>query len=354
MNPRENFLRTVEMDYPEWIPCSIALTPPIWHTYRERLEDLILKYPSIFGEYKRGSVDFDDFGIRRKGNTFTDEWGCVWLFLKDGLQGQVVKHPLESWDNLKDYKPPDPIAIGAFPREGLPPHPTFDEARAQIMKAKARGRLAAGSSAHGFLFQRLYYLRGFRNLMLDFVRKPPELQVLIDMVVDYNMKIVNKWLEFGVDLIGFGDDLGTQTRLTINPRTFRKYIIPAYSKIFKTVRAAGAHVHLHSDGHIIEVAEDLMEAGVTILNLQDLVNGLKEIKKVCKGRVCIDLDIDRQRIIPFGTPSRVKRHVEKAIKMLNSPSGGLMITVGIYPPTPLENIDALCEVLIEMGCGIKA
>lgn len=95
MDRRENYLRTVEMRGPEWIPCSIALTPLVWHTYREKLEDLVLRHPSIFDKHERGSHNFDDFGIRRKGNVFTDEWGCVWHFLKDGLQGQVMEHPLE-------------------------------------------------------------------------------------------------------------------------------------------------------------------------------------------------------------------------------------------------------------------
>jgi len=354
MNLRENYLRTVEMGGPEWIPCQVALTPLIWHTYRERLEDLVIEHPRVFGEYRRGSRDFDDFGIRRKGNIYGDEWGCVWYFLRDGLQGQVIKHPLEDWRALESYRPPDPLSYGAFPREGGPFHLRFEDARRQLLEARRTGRLAVGSCPHGFLFQRLYYLRGFENLMMDFVREPPELELLIDMVVEYNLKIVRKWLELGpLDVIFFGDDLGTQTRLPISPKTFRKYLFPAYSRIFGTVRDEGVHVRLHSDGHNIEVAEDLMEAGVTILNIQDLVNGIENIQKTCKGKVCIDLDVDRQRIIPFGKPKDVKAHIERVVKMLNSPDGGLMLTIEINPPTPLENIEAVCQALEELGCGPK-
>lgn len=54
--------------------------------------------------------------------------------------------------------------------------------------------------------------------------------------------------------------------------------------MFGAVRDTGTHVHFHSDGHIPEVAEDLVKAGVTILNPQDLVNGIEEIKKDAKGR----------------------------------------------------------------------
>jgi len=42
-----------------------------------------------------------------------------------------------------------------------------------------------------------------------------------------------------------------------------------------------------------------------ILNLQDMVNGIGWIKENLKGKVCIDLDIDRQRITPYGTEKEV-------------------------------------------------
>jgi len=354
MDIRENFLRAAEMNGPEWIPCSVFISPPLWSKYRERMEDLVLRHPRIFGKYKKGSRDFDDFGVRRKGNKITDEWGCVWTFLVDGLQGQVVKHPLEDWAALKSYRPPDPLSLDSLPREGSPPSPgDFRKALKRIQKNKSEGRLVIGGCPHGFMFQRLYYLRGFSNLMKDFVTEPPELKFLIDMVVNYNLKLIRRWLDCGIDLLSCGDDLGMQDRLTIHPNVFRKYLIPAYKKMFTPVRERGVHIRFHSDGHIMEIAEDLIEAGVTILNLQDLVNGVERIKRRLKGKVCIDLDIDRQKIIPFGKPKDVKEHVRRVISELNSPEGGFMITVDIYPPTPIENIGALCQALEEEGCGPK-
>jgi len=354
MDARENFLRAAGMNEPEWIPCSVSISPPLWSKYRERMEDLVLKHPRIFGEYRKGSRDFDDFGIRRAGNRITDEWGCIWAFLVDGLQGQVVKHPLEDWENLKSYKPPDPLLLNNVPKEGFPASPgDFKEALKRIQKVKSEGRLAIGGCPHGFMFQRLYYLRGFENLMKDFVTEPPELKVLINMVVNFNLKIIRRWLMVGIDLLSCGDDLGMQDRLPIRPEAFRKYLVPAYKKMFTPVREKGIHIRFHSDGHIMEVAEDLIETGVTILNLQDLVNDVEKIKRKLKGKVCIDLDIDRQRIIPFGKPNEIKSHVNHVISELNSQEGGFMITVDIYPPTPIENIEALCQALEEGGCGPK-
>ncbi|MEM3018780.1 MAG: uroporphyrinogen decarboxylase family protein [Candidatus Bathyarchaeia archaeon] len=354
MNPKENFLRAAEFRGPEWIPCSVSLSPPIWHIYREKLEEVILRHPSIFGNYRKGSVNFDDFGIRRRGNIVEDEWGCLWSFPIDGLQGQVIRHPLSDWRALESYQPKDPIALNALPAEGYPLVPgSFEASRKALEEAKASGRLAVGSCPHGFVFQRLYYLRGFENLMKDLILEPPELRRLLGIILRYNLALVQRWLNLGVDAIFFGDDLGAQDRLTVSPQTFRKWILPVYEALFRPVREAGAHVHLHSDGHVLEVAEDLVKAFVTILNIQDLVNGIEAIGRLLKGKICVDLDIDRQRILPFGRPEEVRRHISKVVSELNSKDGGLMLTIGIYPPTPLENIEALCEALEATGAGIK-
>jgi uroporphyrinogen-III decarboxylase len=64
-----------------------------------------------------------------------------------------------------------------------------------------------------------------------------------------------------------------------------------------------------------------------------------------RGRVCIDLDIDRQYLLLFGTAQEIEDHVRNSIIRLNSKEGGLMLTAGIYPDVPLENIDALCSAV---------
>ena len=50
---------------------------------------------------------------------------------------------------------------------------------------------------------------------------------------------------------------------------------------------------MHSDGDVRMFAEDLVEAGVMVLNLQDLVNGVDWIRDTYRGKLCIELDIDR-------------------------------------------------------------
>ena len=344
MGLREKKLRVIDMKGCGWIPCRVGIFPTAWHKYRERLEELVLRHPRLFPGFKRGSVDFDNFGDRVAGREFLDEFGCLWRFNISGLQGQVVKHPLDDWSKLESYSMPDPDK-GIVPEGGkLIPWEVIEES---IERARERDDIIVAGMPHGFFFQRLYYLRGFTNLMMDFVLNPPGLEKLIDMLTEYNLALVRRLLKLKVDMISFGDDLGLQDRMPISRATFRKFIFPSYRKIFQTVRAAGVRVRLHSDGHIMEVVDDLVEAGVSVLNLQDRVNGIENIKRKLKGRVCIDLDIDRQYIVPFGTPKMIRNHIRKAVLELGSKRGGLMMYSEIHSDVPLENIEAVCSTFEE-------
>ncbi len=68
-------------------------------------------------------------------------------------------------------------------------------------------------------------------------------------------------------------------------------------------------VHFHSDGNIIDIIPDLIDMGVRVINCQANVIGLDLLKKRFAGAICFRTDLDRQKIMPFGTPLEVKRHV---------------------------------------------
>jgi len=317
----------------------VGIFPTTWSKYRDKLEDLLARHPRLFPTFKKGSVDFNNFGSRLKGREVLDDFGCLWRFNISGLQGQVVKHPLKDWSDFAHYSLPDPEKGIVQEGGGLDPWDAIEE---RIENARKMDDVIVGSMPHGFFFQRLYYLRGFENLMMDFVRNTSQLEKLIEMLTEYNLALVERFIRLRVDMVSFGDDLGLQDRMPISPKTFRRFIYPSYRKIFGRVRDSGIRVYLHTDGHIMEVADALMEAGVSVLNIQDRVNGLDNIRERIKGRVCIDLDIDRQLLVPFGNPEEIRSHIHEAVVKLGSEKGGLMMYSEIHADVPLENIDAVC------------
>jgi uroporphyrinogen-III decarboxylase len=155
------------------------------------------------------------------------------------------------------------------------------------------------------------------------------------------MKVVTAYVECGAERVTFGDDLGLQDRLPVSPDHWRALTKPAYDQLFERVRNAGAEVYLHTDGYILDIIPDLIDCGVTILNPQDLVNGLHQLAETAKGRVHIDLDIDRQTVTVFGTPGEIDTHIRTCVETLGSRDGGLSLVYGAYPGTPPENVAAV-------------
>lgn len=342
LSERENYLRNASMAGPEWIPMGVSISGATWNQLREEAEDVLVHHPVLFPDFQKGRQDFnvwDPGPAYRAGERFRDAWACVWLTSMDGIEGVVVEHPLDNWARFDSFSPPNPLVHGDRGPAG------WESARREIEEKKEKRIHSIGFVPHGFLFMRLTYLRGFQNLLIDLVEEDPRLLRLIDMLTAHNRTIVDQWLSMGVDVVNFGEDLGTQKAPIISPAMFRRWIAPAYKALMQPCRDAGCHVVLHSDGYIMDLVRDFMDAGVTILNPQDLCNGIDNLAREVKGRMCIQLDIDRQKIVPFGTRNDIFDLIEEEVRKLGSPRGGLEMVAGIYPPTPPENIDALCCAL---------
>jgi uroporphyrinogen-III decarboxylase len=109
--------------------------------------------------------------------------------------------------------------------------------------------------------------------------------------------------------------------------------------------AAGCIVHMHSDGDIRLLVDDMVGSGVQVVNLQDLVNGIDWIADRFAGRVCVDLDIDRQEVTPKGRPQDIDALIREEVEKLGRREGGLMMIYGLYPGVPLENAKALMDAM---------
>jgi uroporphyrinogen-III decarboxylase len=191
----------------------------------------------------------------------------------------------------------------------------------------------------------LQSLRGYENLIYDRADDEPRLHELIEMIADFNLGLVRRYVALGAEWIGYPEDLGMQNGPMISPTHFRRYLKPVYQRLMHPAREAGCIVHMHSDGDIRALVDDLIEGGVEVINLQDLVNGIDWIARRFAGRVCVDLDIDRQSITRFGTPAQIDALIREEVEKLGSRVGGLMMVFGLYPGTPLENVAALMDAM---------
>jgi uroporphyrinogen decarboxylase len=313
MGEHDDRWKAMLFEGPEYVPVGVHFLPATWMRHRQELDALVRRHPVIFGADQPDDRDYDAItDVKYTHGPYTDAWGCVWETLRAGIASMVTHHPVPTRRAVRTLTAPEEDI-------GLP---------------------------HGFMYLRLSDLRGFEELMLDFAEEPPELQRLIDVVLEYNVRQMEKLLaeQTQPSILNFGDDLGMQTSLPMSPQKWRQHLKPCYARLYGMVRRAGHYVYMHSDGHFWEVIPDLVECGVNVINPQFRANGLESLAAVCKGRVCVDLDLDRQ-MMPFCTPADLDAHVRACVEALGAPAGGLWLKGECGPDVPLANIEAICAAM---------
>lgn len=342
MNQRENLLRAVRFETPETIPMSFHINPACWQNYpQDALQELMAHHPLLFPEFMPSTEKivphFSE--VQHRDQPYTDPWGCVWCTPEDGITGTVTGHPLADWSAFDGYRAPDPEKTDGLVAVD------WGSVAEQIQQGRARGEIVQVGLRHGHTFLQLCDLRGYQALMFDMADDELKLHRLIEMLEEFNLALVEKYLRLGAEWVSYPEDLGMQIGPMISPRHFRKYIRPSYQRLMHPALKAGCVVHMHSDGDIRLLVDDMLASGIEVINIQDLVNGIDWIAGRFAGRVCIDLDIDRQEITHHGRPKDVEALIHEEVVKLSRKEGGLMMIYGLYPGVPLENVKALMDAM---------
>ena len=336
---RENYKRAIEFKAPEYLPARIGCN---FNWLYEKDKDKVAKIKELqgcfpddilnwLGMWKKTDMPVMPNGVRR----WVDEWGTTWM--DDGLGGRTEICPLEDGYHLLDsYKFPDPYLPGRFDID--------DE------KLKNRGDRYVRARVWFTLFERLWILRGFNNMLMDPYIETDNFERLRDRIVEINLIMIDQWLERKVDGIFFSDDWGTQKDLLIEPDDWRKFYKPAYKIMFRRVRDGGAHVWMHLCGNIASILPDLVEIGLSVLNpIQTQAMDIRKLSQEFGGKICFNGGADVQDTLIYGTPDEVKREVHELVKLFGRFDGGYIggTSQTIMPETPLDNVIALYEAFVE-------
>ncbi|MEM0005695.1 MAG: uroporphyrinogen decarboxylase family protein, partial [Ignisphaera sp.] len=328
----------------QFTPCRIIITRPVLNTYRDEIIGLMKRYPLTFPEHDPSTIVFDDRpGVVFEDRFTRDVYGTVWRFKIKGLGGEPYQYPLDDLNKVREWNLPEPEA--GYPIGYADPKPmiSWEELFSYFDRLREQGRLVV-FSLHHFLFQKLMDVIPLNKLVYAIYRGDERIILALEKVAEYQyglLRIAKRYR--GIHMVAFLEDLGGQESPFIRLQHLRKYFLPYYRKFFDEVRDMDALIYFHSDGMVMPLVDAILEAGIDILNIQDTINGIENIAQKLKGRVCIDLDIDRQHLIPYGTREEIHSHIKNAVEKLGTESGGLMLHIEVYPPTPLENIEYLAE-----------
>jgi len=330
---RERVQRAIRFDYPDRPPISHAILPATQKKYGRALDEILEGVHEDFGWAYLPDMHPADYPPLYKGGVNRDDFGTLWNVTEEGVCGIPIEWPLADWGSYDSFQWPE---FSAGPPES--------RLYSGHMAGRSEDYYARG--AWITFFEEMQQLRGMENLFMDLADGSKDVYRLRDDLLEFNLRWIDKWLAYEYDGLHFADDWGDQGRLLIAPEKWREFFKPAYRAMFEKVTAAGVDVHFHSDGNIIEIIPDLIDIGVGVLNCQAAVIGLERLEKRFRGRVCFRTDLDRQRIVPFGTPEEVRAHIREVFTHLGSAKGGIIACGEISPDTPLENIRVMYETFM--------
>jgi hypothetical protein len=151
------------------------------------------------------------------------------------------------------------------------------------------------------------------------------------------------WAASDVDGVAMMDDWGCQDSLLIAPEIWRDLFKPLYREYCEILHAGDKFAFFHSDGYIADVFPDLVEVGVDAVNSQLSLMDVERLAEQLRGRVTFWGDVDRQRVLPFGTLDEIRQSVRRVRRALDFGSGGLIAQCEWGLDVPMRNIAAVFD-----------
>jgi uroporphyrinogen decarboxylase len=289
--------------------------------------------------------DFDE-GRRTEGDIeyWLDEWGCTWRRLGGISKGEVFQGALADWDSLEDYVSPDYDLDSRY-----------DEARRIFGHAEDLYRVGM---LPGCAFNVSRKIRRLDNFLADCLLQPGMVTRLNDIVMEQIENAVRKFASIGADAVMITEDWGTQQSLLMAPETFRALFLPAFQRLCGVAAECGVDVWMHSCGNIWEIIDDLIGAGIKVLQFdQPSLYGIDRLAHAFGGRVTFECPVDIQRTLQSRDPDMIRDEARRLIDVLGARGGGFVATrysdepaIGLEPKWQ----DIACNAFVEFGSHKKA
>ena len=354
MNSRERVRKAVQHQNPDRVPLFYRDIPEVEQRLCHELglpdREALLRFLDIDFRwiepvYKGPSLTEKDSNRRR------DIWGVEYKFTQVGYRSgywEIVSCPLANVNDpaaMKDYSWPK---IEWF---------DFSAIERQLNDYKDYAVMTGSGHASPGLLTTLQSLLGMERLFMDMMLNQDFLDALIERVVEFYVKFIDRFFAAGnggIDFLRLGDDYGSQNGLLFGVKQWQRFIQQGVKAMSEAAKKHGAFYYHHSCGGVRELIPLLIESGADVLDpLQVKAHGMVpyELKAQFENRLCFSGGVDEQELLPKADPSQIRDAVFSLLDDM-ALGGGFFIgpTHNFQSDIPTANIVEMYAAAKEWQC----
>ena len=337
MNPYERFMTALERKEPDRVPIvEWSISPKVFQAICPQARDQTDFEDAMDFDGVSTAFHFDKVREFSDGS-YMDEWGVLFKPSPEMID-HPLRGPIQSKDDLKNYAPPDPDApqrLGKLPE----------------LVARFKGKRAV-IFRHRAAFMWSVFLRGFENLLVDFLLDPEFAHELMEKVLTMSLRVARNAIRAGADAIVIADDYAGNHGPFFSPGIAREFVIPRLKRMVDAIHEEGGKAIKHSDGNLWPILDQIVAAGVDGLNPIEPLAGMQigEVKRKYGSRLCLIGNIDCGHLLPHGSEAEVQAAVKDCIATA-APGGGFIMSSSnsIHSSVNPANYRAMIEAAREFG-----
>jgi len=175
------------------------------------------------------------------------------------------------------------------------------------------------------------------QLLRGLVKDPENIHKLLGICADTIINICKDLHSLGLSFT-LCDPIASGT--VLKKQNYQDFVFPYTQRIVNELHQAGASVGYHICGNTTSIVEPMVDTGVDLLSLDNLVD-METAKQKVGGRICLVGNVDPMGVMTEGSPEDVDLAVKECFrKAFDSPCGFILATGCDIPyDGSLENLD---------------
>jgi len=194
LTPRERVHKALDFQPTDRVPRDLWYPVGIGMFRGGELDRILERYPRDF------RIPAFRYGVSPRASgtpgvgSYVDSWGCEWECGEPGVTGEVKRPALSRWEDLDGWRPPWELLreadLSAVNRRCA----ETDEFVLLVFENETRP------------FERMQFLRGTENLLIDLAYGESDLYRLRDMLHEFFVREVEMWAATDIDGFALDDD----------------------------------------------------------------------------------------------------------------------------------------------------